>query len=433
MNCKTKALFDFIKASPDPYHTVREVEGRLREAGYTAVSEDRIPSAPGRYYTVRGGSSLVAFRIPERVSGGFMITASHCDSPSFRLKPIGDTVRGGYTVSPVEKYGGSIHYSWMDRPLELSGRAVVRTEDGVSERLFRSGCAAGLIPSVAIHMNREANKSLTLDVARDMLPLVGDAEDGGSLVSAISRLTETDEDALLSFDGVFSCMEEGVCFGAGGKYIAAPRLDDLMCAFTMLCGFIDSAPTEAVPVYCLYDGEEIGSRLREGAASDLLPSALRSLAEALFPGERDPYRRMLASSFLVSSDNAHAVHPNHPELDGGCGPLMNGGVTVKRSASGSYMTDSTADAVVVEICRRAAVPVQHYSNRSDLPGGSTLGAIAVPGLPVLCADIGAAQLAMHSAVESAGERDVCHMADFARAFYSTLLLSEGESIKIITA
>lgn len=365
-----------------------------------------------------------------------MITASHGDSPAFRLKTFGDSPAGEYTSIPVERYGGSLLYSWMDRPLELSGCAIVRTACGVESRLFRSADAVAMIPSVAIHMNRDANKNLTLDMARDMIPLFGDKNDRGGVHRLIVRLAGCGDDELVSYDATLSCLAEPVTFGESGKFIAAPRLDDLMCAYTMLDGFIraeKSGDTGAVPVYCLYDGEEIGSRIREGADSDLLPSTLVKIASFLLPDMGDAgLRLMLSNSFLVSSDNAHAIHPNHPELDGGCRPVMNGGVTVKRSASRSYITDSISDGIVTEICRRTDVPCQHYSNRSDLPGGSTLGAIAVTGLPVLAADIGAPQLAMHSAVESCGEMDVSYMSDFARAFYSSRLEVEGSAVSITT-
>ncbi len=421
MNTEIKSLFEFIKNSPDPYHASAIVCGKLTESGYTEVTEYDIPAVSGKYFLHRG-NAVIAFRIPEKPSG-FMITAAHSDSPGFRLKPNPDKASADYTVMRTERYGGMLHSSWLDRPLMLSGRIVIRTENGVRQKLFRSAAPAALIPSVAIHLNRKANTDGTLDAARDLVPLFG--EKGDFVRDYIAELCGVSAEDVVSFDGVLSCGDKPYTFGKDGKFIASPRLDDLMCAHTMLEGFLTADESASVPVYCLFDGEEIGSRIRDGAGADLLPTVLRMIA-----GGEQSYRRMLTNTVLVSADNAHAVHPNRPELSDSADVKLNGGVVVKRSASRSYMTEGDSDALVCEICRRADVPVQHFSNRSDLPGGSTLGAIAVTGLPVMCADIGAPQLAMHSAVETAGTLDAAYMTAFAREFYSSSVNVNADEITI---
>jgi len=417
----TKAFFDFIKKCPDPYHAADAVTDILKNAGYAKAEEYEDSLTPGKYYVTRG-NAVAAFRIPQNPAG-FMITASHSDSPGFRLKPSGSKDSAEYTVLRTERYGGMLNSSWLDRPLELSGRAVIRTNDGVRYKLFRSNTPAAVIPSVAPHLNRKANTDFTLDVARDLVPLFG--MKGKSIKEYIAELCDVPSDELISFDGTLSCADDGFTFGCDDCFISAPRIDDLMCAYTMLEGFLAAEDSRAVPVYCLYDGEEIGSRLRDGAASDLLATVLR-----LISGDEKTYRRMLQNTVLISSDNAHAVHPNHPELSDSADVKLNGGLVVKRSASRGYMTEGATDGLVSELCRRADVPVQHFSNRSDLPGGSTLGAIAVTGLPVYCADIGAPQLAMHSAVETAGAADAAYMAAFAKEFYSSAVEITDDSIKI---
>lgn len=422
MRSETKSLFDFIESCPDPYHAAETVCDRLLREGYAETAEYDSPKS-GKYF-VRRGNAVAAFRIPNAPTG-YMITASHSDSPAFRLKPSGDKASNDYSVLCVERYGGMLHSSWLDRPLELSGRAMRRTDSGVRSILFRSNVPAAVIPSVAIHLNRKANTEFTLDAARDLVPLFGNKKD--SVKDCIAKLCGASPSEIVSYDGVLSCAERPFTFGSDGQFIASPRLDDLMCASTMLEGFLAAEESSAVPVYCLYDGEEIGSRLRDGAASDLLSTVLRMIA-----GDEKNYRRMLSQSVLVSADNAHAVHPNRPELSDSTDVRLNGGLVVKRSASRSYMTEGDSDAVVSEICGRVGVPVQHYSNRSDLPGGSTLGAIAVTGLPVMCADIGAPQLAMHSAVETAGERDAAYMTAFAKEFYSSSIDVSGSGITINT-
>ncbi len=421
MTNETKSLFEFIDRCPDPYHAAETVCKRLTEAGYTEIAEYDTPGA-GKYF-VRRGNAVIAFRMTADIPKGFMITASHSDSPGFRLKPSGDKESAVYTVLRTERYGGMLHSSWLDRPLELSGRAVIRTADGVKFKLFRSNVPAAVIPSVAIHLNRKANTDFTLDASRDLVPLFGGK--GDSVKEYIAELCGVSEKDVVSFDSVLSCADKGCVFGKDGKFIAAPRLDDLMCAYTMFQGFLTADASTAVPVYCLYDGEEIGSRIRDGAGSDFLPAMLRTIA-----GDEQSYRRMLTNSILISSDNAHAVHPNRPELSDSTDVQLNGGVVVKRSASRSYMTEGDTDGLVCELCCRAGVPVQHFSNRSDIPGGSTLGAIAVTGLPVLCADIGAPQLAMHSAVETAGEADAAYMTAFAKEFYSSSVDVTADGITV---
>ena len=421
MNTETKRLFDFIEKSPDPYHAAETVCKRLADAGYTEIKEYSEAPDEGKYF-LRRGNAVMAFRVPKYLTG-FMITASHSDSPGFRLKSSGDKTSSVYQTLCTERYGGMINSSWLDRPLELSGKAMIRTDAGVKSVLFRSLTPAAVIPSVAPHLNRKANTDFTLDVARDLVPLFGDK--GDSIKEYMAKLCDANVDDVVSFDAVLSCADKPFTFGCDGKLIASPRLDDLMCACTMLEGFLTADDSGAVPVYCLYDGEEIGSRLRDGAGSDILPTVLRMIA-----GDEKLYRRMLENSVLISADNAHAVHPNRPELSDSTDVRLNGGVVVKRSASRSYMTEGDSDAVVCEICRRAGVPVQHFANRSDLPGGSTLGAIAVTGLPVMCADIGAPQLAMHSAVETAGAADAAYMTEFARKFYSSAVSVTAEGIEI---
>lgn len=417
----TKHLFDFIKKCPDPYHTAETVTAVLHNAGYAKAEEYADSLVPGKYYVTRG-NAVAAFRIPQNPAG-FMITASHSDSPGFRLKPNGSKDYSQYTVLRAERYGGMLNSTWLDRPLELSGRAVIRTDDGVRFRNFRTNAPAAVIPSVAPHLNRKANTDFTIDVARDLVPLFG--MKGESIGDYIAELCGVSAEDLVSFDGVLSCADEGFAFGKNGCFISAPRIDDLMCAYTMLEGFLTADDSSSVPVYCLYDGEEIGSRLRDGADSDFLATVLRLIA-----GDEKTYRRLLSQSILISSDNAHAVHPNRPELSDSADVKLNGGLVVKRSASRSYTTESVTDGLVCEFCRKAGVPVQHFTNRSDLPGGSTLGVIAVTGLPVYCADIGAPQLAMHSAVETAGAADVAYMAEFAKEFYSSAVeITEG-GIKI---
>ena len=399
---KINGLFDFIKASPTAYHTVHTAAERLRSEGYTELSEggEWKLSPGGRYYTVRNGTSLIAFRYKSSAHG-FMIVASHSDTPSFRVK-MNAELEGAYTRIATEKYGGMIYYSWLDRPLSIAGRVAVESESGV-------------IPSVAIHLRRNVNDGVALNPAQDMLPLYSN-RGGEGLLSLVAKKLGIGEDGILSHDLFLYNLEESRCFGADGEFFLSPRPDDAGCVYSSLEAFLAAADAESVPVLAVFDNEEVGSETKQGAASTFLADTLRRIAG----GELSA---MLAESFMVSADNAHALHPNHPELsDARCAPVLNGGVVIKYNASQRYATDGLSAAVFEKICKSADVPVQCYYNRADLPGGSTLGSISDTRVSIPTVDIGLPQLAMHSAVETAGVRDVEAMILALTEFYSSALI-----------
>lgn len=434
MTSCVRDFFDFIKSSPRPYHTAESACRILADNGYAELFEDdEFDIKPGgKYYCRRGDSAVIAFRVPTCKIQGFGITASHGDSPALRLRSSDGWSSDGYFHVAAERYGGMYYSSWLDRPLELCGRAIVREGGEYRLRLFRSGKGMCVIPSVAIHLNSKANKEQTLNPAVDLVPIIDTGDVAVTVRSEIARLLDVPEEQIISTDGVLSIPAEPELIGARENMIVSPRLDDLMCAYTMLAGFVRSGEHEStgtVPVYVLYDGEEIGSSIREGAESDLLPSLLRRIIAAV-PGTPD-FAQLMNSSMVISADNAHAVHPNHPEFsDKTAASRPNGGVTLKHSARRSYTTDGLSGAIVQEICARAGVPMQHYENRGDLVGGSTLGAIAMSKLPCLFADIGGSQLAMHSAVETAGADDVEYLVRFAEAFYASTIAYHGDVLKI---
>lgn len=433
MTLEMHDFFEFIKASPSPYHSAQAAVSMLEREGYVELAESE-PFAlerGGKYYCRRGDSAIIAFRIPTGRIGGFNITASHGDSPALRLRSSDVYESGGYIHVPVERYGSMLRSSWIDRPLELSGRAIVRDGDAYSRRLFRSNKGICIIPSLAPHLNAKANKDQTIDPAKDLIPVIGCGGTSVSITEIIAECLSLQPCDIVSYDGVLSISADPELVGVCDDMIASPRLDDLMCAYTMLRGFISSADSPAddrVPVYVLCDGEEIGSSIREGAASDFMPSVLARIARSCDGGD---LCRFVDTSMVISADNAHAVHPNHPEYaEMTAAPLLGGGVTLKHSASRSYTTDAVGSAIVSEICKTAGVPIQHYENRGDLPGGSTLGAIAQSGFSCVFADIGASQLAMHSAIETAGAADVTYLSKFAEEYYRTGISVCGNTLKI---
>lgn len=414
-------LFDYISASPTAYHAVAHTGELLERAGFARLSEGaEWELTPGQgYYVTRNGSSLIAFRVPEGTYSGFMMAAAHGDSPCFKVKENAE-LKDEHTVRlSVEKYGGMLCASWMDRPLSIAGRVIVRRDGGFEARLVDLKDTAAVIPNVAIHMNRSANDGMKYNPAVDMLPLYGGESGGESLSQRLAACAGVEEKDVLSTDLFVYNPQRGE---AWGNYISAPRLDDLQCAFAALTAFLAAKPSGSLPVYCLFDNEEVGSQTKQGAASTFLADVLHRIN-----GPDDGlYRRRVANSFLVSCDNAHAVHPNHPEyMDKNHAVYMNGGIVLKYNANQHYTTDAVSAAIFRLVCEEAGVPVQMYANRADMAGGSTLGNIANTQVSLNTVDIGLPQLAMHSAYETAGGKDTEYMVRALTVFYGKSLVSDG--------
>lgn len=416
MDERIRRLCGFLDASHSVYHAAAYLSGELDAAGYTRLSEgaewDLAPG--GKYYLMRNGTAVIAFRIPKGIPRGFMMSASHSDRPTFKVKENGE-VGGTYTRLLVERYGGMLIAPWLDRPLSIAGRCVVETENGVESRLIDIDRDLLLIPNVAIHMNRAANDGYHWNPAVDTLPLLGGKDAGGKLAEL---LEQTAGGKILGHDLYLYVRQKASVWGVDGEYISSAALDDLECVWGCTRGFLEAEESGAVPVLCVFDNEEVGSSSPQGAASDLLEGVLVRICEAL---ELDIFR-LLANSFMVSADNAHAIHPNHPELaDSANAPVMGGGVVLKFNAAQRYCTDGVSAAIFRRICAGAGVNVQTYCNRADIAGGSTLGNISLHHVSVPTADIGLPQLAMHSCIETAAAADAIALENAMKAFYSAAL------------
>ena len=402
---QTKRLLDFLNGSPSCYHAAENAARALRRQGYTELCEGRewTLERGGRYFVLRGGASLIAFRTPREGLTGFSIAAGHSDSPTLKIREQAELSGGGETVRlSVEPYGGGIWRFWMDRPLSVAGRVAVAEGDRVAVRLVRVDRDLLVIPSVAIHMDRKVNQGTELKANVDLLPLFASGGETGRFSSLIAREAGVAEDAVLGTDLYLYPRTGAALLGPEQEFVAAPRLDDLQCVFACLEGFLAAEAGESAPVLCVFHNEEVGSGTRQGAGSTFLEDVLARVCAGLGAA----YHTALANSFLVSADNAHAVHPNHPEYaDPGERPVLNGGVVLKYNASQHYCTDAVSGAVFRRLCRDAGVSVQSYSNRADLPGGSTLGNISAAHVSVPAVDIGLPQLAMHAAYEVGGVRD----------------------------
>ena len=422
-------LVEFLQESVTPFHAAATAESWLRAAGYTRLEEaDYWNLEPGKgYYVTRNGSSVVAWRVPEHAIGGWRIVASHSDSPSWKVK--NDRVENdGCRRLSVEGYGGMIMPTWLDRPLTVGGRVIVKTEDGIESRLVCIDRDLLVIPSLAIHFQRDVNKGHTYNPQIDMQPLWGPA-DSRTLTDLVAEELGVDPADILDTDLQLVTRQTPTQIGPDGEFFMAPRIDDLECAATTLLGFLDAAAetdSACAPVWAMLDNEEVGSSSRMGAESSYLRNVLDRIIEAV-PHSGQAMPRALANSFMLSADNAHATHPNFPQKSDPCAPVrLGGGVVLKYNASQKYTTNAVSGAVFRAVCQKAGVPVQVFTNRADEAGGSTLGNLQSHTLPIPMADIGLAQLAMHSAVETASVADAEAMTKAVAAFYRVHLRALGD-------
>lgn len=420
-----KELFDFIDNSPTPFHAVDNIAKKLCENGYTHLSEsEKWDLRPGcGYFVTRNMSSIIAFSIPSADYAGFMLSASHCDSPAYKIKDNAELRDGTYLRLSTEGYGGMICSTWLDRPLSVAGRVTVRTPDGIRAKLVDFKGFTAVIPNLAIHFNRQMNEGVSYNQAVDMVPLFDDEGNGKSFRERLAELAGVPEKDILSTDLIIYNAEKGCEWNS---YISSPRLDDLQCAFATLEGFLSAEPVSSVPVYCCFDNEEVGSHTKQGAASTFLEDTLKRISGSFGKTETE-HRIAVSNSMMLSCDNAHALHPNHPEKhDRNHSVYMNKGIVIKYNASQKYTSDSISSGLFQVICEKAGVPFQKFTNRADIAGGSTLGNIANTHVSLNTVDIGLPQLAMHSAYETAGAKDTEYMARALRIFFQSSLTMESD-------
>ena len=421
-------LFAFLGAAPSPFHAAAEACRRLDAAGFALLQETAYWNLePGKgYYLTRGGASVLAWRMPQRGIGGWRITASHSDSPAWRVKA--DRLENdGCCRLSVEGYGGMNLATWLDRPLTVAGRVLVRTAEGAESRLVAPDRDLCVIPSLAIHMDRDINAH-AYNAQTDLQPLFGPAG-CRSLTAVLAAELGVAETDLLDRDLVLAVRQRPTRVGPDGAFYLAPRIDDLACAAATLFGFLQAAADAdpgIAPVWLMLDSEEVGSGTRQGAASTFVRDVLDRIFEAA-PHSAQGQARALANSLALSADNAHAVHPAYPAKADPCCPVrLGGGVVLKYNAAQKYTTTGLTGGLFAALCRRAGVPVQRFANRADQPGGSTLGNLLSRTLPVPMADIGLPQLAMHAAVETAACADADAMVRAAAAFYRARLRCVGD-------
>ncbi len=413
-------MLGFIEKSPSVYHVIANIEDELIKAGFVRLIESETwkPESGGRYYVIRNDSSIIAFSVGSKGGHRFRIAAAHSDSPTFKVKNNPEMViENNYLSLNTEKYGGMIMSTWLDRPLSVAGRVIVENGNTLETRLVTLDRDMLIIPNQAIHMNREINKGYNFNPQKDMIPLFGQAEDKGAFRRLIAEAAGTKEEHILGGDLFLFNRMKGSIWGVSNEFVSAPKLDDLQCAYAAMKAFIESDTEDGINMCCIFDNEEVGSRTAQGADSDMLASVIERIYIALGYG-REELMMAVSRSFMISADNAHGVHPNHTETaDPTNRPYLNGGIVIKNNANQKYTTNGYSQAVMINLCRKAAVPYQMYANRSDIEGGSTLGNISVSHVSPATVDIGLAQLAMHSAYETAGVKDTEYLIQVFKAFW----------------
>lgn len=415
----SRDLIHFIAKSPSTFHAVRGIKAALLYAGFTEIREEdtwQIEKG-GKYVVTRNGSALMAFTVPQEGAEAFHITASHCDSPTFKIKEDPEIADGPYVKLNVEGYGGMIMSTWLDRPLSVAGRLLVTENGHLAEKLVAIDGTMLVIPSVAIHMDRSVNQHKEWKVQKDMLPLYGMTGAKTPFMDVIAAAAKVKAEDILAHDLILYSRVPGTIWGEEREFISSPKLDDLQCAFACFRGFTQGQKEKYISVYALFDNEEVGSATSQGAGSTFLANTLERLARSL-GYSYDETMAMIARSFMISADNAHSVHPNHPEYaDPVNRPVINGGIVIKYSAAQKYATNAFSAAYFKKLCKDHDIPTQTFTNHSDNPGGSTLGNISNTVIAMPTVDIGLSQLAMHSSYETAGVKDTAYLVDAVTKFY----------------
>ena len=416
-------LIRFLEGSPTCFHAIKNTETELERHRFTRLSENEAWSLTpgGSYYVTRNGSSLIAFTIPAGSWSRMHILASHSDSPCFKIKEHPELeTEGHYIRLNVERYGGMILAPWLDRPLSVAGRVIVKDADTgtYTMKLVNIDRDLVLIPNLAIHMNPDANKGYTYNPQKDMLPLYGTLSAKDTFMKTVAQAAGIEESDILGHDLFLYNREKASIWGADQEFLSCGRLDDLQCAFASLAGFLAGKKERYLNLHCVFDNEEVGSGTRQGAASTFLYDTLTRIFLGLGRSTED-YLISLADSMMISADNAHAVHPNHPDkADPSNRPYLGEGIVIKYNASQKYCTDGISTAMFRDLCREAGVPVQTFANRSDMAGGSTLGNISNTQVPLNTIDIGLPQLAMHSPYETASVKDTEYLVRAAKEFFA---------------
>lgn len=415
-------LINFINESPTAFNATSNLKEKFLKHSFIELKEEnKFTLEKGKkYFLTRNDSSLIAFTIGKNIQDNYKynIVASHLDSPSFKIKPQANHKVDIYNKINVEGYGGMIMSTWLDRPLSFAGRVIINQDNNLISKVINIKEPVFIIPNVCIHFNRQINNGYVYNIANDMQPLVSQDKQFDYINDKISHVLNIEKKDIINYDLFLYNFEKGYLWGENNEFISSPRLDDLECAFIESESLIDIDNDSNINVGVFFDNEEVGSSSLQGANSDFLVNTLKRINNALNFSEED-FLCAVSKSFMISSDNAHAVHPNNPSLtDPDNKVYMNKGIVIKFNASQSYTSDGLTSAYMQKLCIDSNVPYQFFTNRADIRGGSTLGNISLGQLSLRSVDIGLGQLAMHSSFETAGSEDIVYLYEVLKTFYT---------------
>lgn len=431
-----KEMSSFIEKNPTAFHVVSSISEILIENGYKELLQSQKWSLePNKNYFVNcNGTSIIAFQVCSDISDlSFNIVASHSDFPTFKIKENAELfVKDKYTSLNTEGYGGMICSTWLDRPLSIAGRVLVKEKDGViKSKLLKIERDLLNIPSVAIHMNRSVNDGYAFNKQVDLMPMISGKKEEDVLMKLIAEELNIEKEQILGSDLYLYNRQKASIWGQNQEFISSPRLDDQQCVFASLKALLESKNQSTINILACFDNEEVGSITKQGAGSTFLANVMKRICISLGKDEAE-YMQALSSSFMISADNAHALHPNHPEhSDATNSVYMNEGVVVKSHAGQKYTSDGMSIAIIKELANMSNIPLQYFANRSDKVGGSTLGNIAMSQVSINAVDIGIAQLAMHSSYETCGIKDTLYMINLMKELYKNRFKEVESGIIIV--
>lgn len=426
-----KLLLDLFNNSYNEYFAISNIKKLLDENGFICLLEnEKYEISLGKsYYILRDGSSIIAFKVPEKLDElYFKIVASHSDSPVLKIKENPTVIENGYNKLKVEKYGGMIVSSWLDKPLGIAGRVCYKNGNAITTRLVNFPTNL-IIPNVAIHQNRDINNGFIYNPQIDLLPILGLGNN--DLFKELLDSTKNNEEEILSYDLNLYNKEKAVLGGINNEFIYSPKEDNLVSAYISILSLISSISYDGISLGVVFNNEEVGSSSLNGADSDFLATNLKRISKSL-GFSNDELSRALVKSYLVSLDNAHAIHPNHPEMsDNKNNCLINEGVVIKHNSNMLYTSEAISSAIIKLIASKENISLQTFFNRADARGGSTLGNISLTHVSIRSVDLGIPQLAMHSNYEVMGSKDTINAYKLLKALFNSKIKIEGENVTII--
>lgn len=422
-----KELMDFIKKGTTTYTAMEQIKKELNRLGFLELQEEKTwHLTQGTYYITRNDASLIAFSIGENYQNSFNIITTHSDTPALRIKPKNENYENGYLKLNIALYGGLLNYGWLDRPLSIAGKIILKKENQFESRIIDLKKPIATIPSVAIHLNADANSNLDLNTQVDLLPIIGLKEEKNIIKKLIEQEYNIPKESVCDYDLLLYNTEEPTLIGTEKNILLSPRIDNLTSTFAAWKSLSEKKNSKNINVFCTFNSEEIGSLTKEGADSNFLLDTLKKIAASL----KIDISSSLYQSFIISSDNTHAVHPNHPDLSDNTNKVyFNQGIVISKETEST--TDALSSSILKTLCQKKKIPFQEFTSRNDMSTGSTLAGISLRHVSATSIDIGLAQLAMHSSKECIGKKDCYHLYRLFQEFYNTSFQKKEKNTFII--